>query len=496
MLNNQQQAIYDKVLDTLGNGGGTITAIADPGTGKTTMAVAIAEAAARKGYSVAMMAFTNANADDINAKLNHPRIEAKTSHKFGMTQFPGKFKIGDNRNFLYLKGEKIGKGMKEATRLISLAKALMCKSVDEFHTIAALYQCRLTSEQIGVAYNAFQLYDPKTPNVDDLVYYPAKMGWAKKQYDLVIFDEYQDSAPMQLKLAQLLVKPGGVLLAVGDPKQGIYAFRGGVYHPIEGATEHPLTLTYRFGQTIADHVNDIFGTAIECALTMEGQVTNNEDIVPGDNVMVIARTNAELFPYAIRFLANGFKVNLTNKYLLDGMILRLIGASHEEVCPNCGEPLVSRKSKKAWGKPYFLACGAWPNCKKGHMQFDWEIKGNGEVLRRILAELTVEAETADSERVAEIEDEKEIFKFLLGELTPIEAVDKLKALSQCEEGTVLTTCHKAKGLESDVVNVLLGGFVKCEAKAKELEDLVQSEQEKNLQFVAFTRARQRLNIVQ
>ena len=48
----------------------------------------------------------------------------------------------------------------------------------------------------------------------------------RRQYRAIYVDEYQDTDPMQVRLLEALVTPATTLVAVGDPDQSIYAFRG------------------------------------------------------------------------------------------------------------------------------------------------------------------------------------------------------------------------------------------------------------------------------
>src|ERR1700689_3398554 len=48
----------------------------------------------------------------------------------------------------------------------------------------------------------------------------------RKAYDVVLVDEYQDTDPAQEALLHALAGDGRELIAVGDPDQSIYAFRG------------------------------------------------------------------------------------------------------------------------------------------------------------------------------------------------------------------------------------------------------------------------------
>ncbi len=52
----------------------------------------------------------------------------------------------------------------------------------------------------------------------------------RKAYDVVLVDEYQDTDPAQEALLHALAGDGRELIAVGDPDQSIYAFRGADTH--------------------------------------------------------------------------------------------------------------------------------------------------------------------------------------------------------------------------------------------------------------------------
>ncbi|WP_222706359.1 ATP-dependent helicase [Aeromicrobium terrae] len=79
---------------------------------------------------------------------------------------------------------------------------------------------------------------------------------------LLVVDEYQDTDPAQVALLQRLVGPATELVAVGDPDQSIYAFRGadvrGIWDfpdifgtPQRPATTLALQRTRRFGPTLS-----------------------------------------------------------------------------------------------------------------------------------------------------------------------------------------------------------------------------------------------------
>jgi superfamily I DNA/RNA helicase len=64
-------------------------------------------------------------------------------------------------------------------------------------------------------------------------------------YSAVFVDEYQDTDPAQVELLELLAGGGGNLVAVGDPDQAIYAFRGADPRGIVRFPDRFLTTTGR-----------------------------------------------------------------------------------------------------------------------------------------------------------------------------------------------------------------------------------------------------------
>lgn len=59
----------------------------------------------------------------------------------------------------------------------------------------------------------------------------------RSRYDVVMVDEFQDTDPVQWELLQLAFDTHRTLILIGDPKQAIYAFRGGDVFTYLAATE-------------------------------------------------------------------------------------------------------------------------------------------------------------------------------------------------------------------------------------------------------------------
>ena len=73
----------------------------------------------------------------------------------------------------------------------------------------------------------------------------------RKAYDVVLVDEYQDTDPAQEALLYALAGDGRELIAVGDPDQSIYAFRGADVHGITRFPERFRTPDDRPAKVIA-----------------------------------------------------------------------------------------------------------------------------------------------------------------------------------------------------------------------------------------------------
>ncbi len=86
----------------------------------------------------------------------------------------------------------------------------------------------------------------------------------RDRYDVVFVDEYQDTDPSQVRLLRRIVRVGATFVAVGDPDQAIYGFRGADVGGIlrfrddfcgpHGAPPEVIVLnqTHRFGPAIRD----------------------------------------------------------------------------------------------------------------------------------------------------------------------------------------------------------------------------------------------------
>lgn len=91
-----------------------------------------------------------------------------------------------------------------------------------------------------------------------------------EQIDHLFFDEYQDVNPIQNQILKIFVERGMNLMAVGDPRQSIYNFRGSEVRFIndfedefKGAKRFILPTNYRSCLDIVNLSNDVFHPKLE-----------------------------------------------------------------------------------------------------------------------------------------------------------------------------------------------------------------------------------------
>ena len=91
----------------------------------------------------------------------------------------------------------------------------------------------------------------------------AFQGWMQNQVNFMAIDEVQDLSAANYRILDRLLGliPDLKLFLVGDPRQNIFEFNGGSYKNLDAFLSghqyqtRNLTMTYRFGQEIADYVN-------------------------------------------------------------------------------------------------------------------------------------------------------------------------------------------------------------------------------------------------
>jgi DNA helicase II / ATP-dependent DNA helicase PcrA len=290
---------------------------------------------------------------------------------------------------------------------------------------------------------------------DDQIYMPTLFGGAFPRYPIVMVDEAQDLSGINHAMLERIAH-NARLLAVGDPWQSIYGFRGAVQSSMArlklrfDMSEHTLSVSFRCPQAVVRHAWTRVPHMRWPEWAIEGSVNHLEGLraiqIP-DGSAIICRNNAPLLTVALRLLREGRGVQLVGTDLGPQLIKALKklgpeGLTQSEVHDKIDEWEAGRIAAR---KP--------PGSTHDRAECLRVFAGFGKTL---------------SESVAYAED---IFK----RTGPIQ----------------LLSGHKAKGLEWDNVYHLDPWRVPSKYATSEEE----VNQEKNVGYVITTRAKRDLNLI-
>ncbi|MDO8473184.1 MAG: UvrD-helicase domain-containing protein [Dehalococcoidia bacterium] len=318
----------------------------------------------------------------------------------------------------------------------------------------------------------------------DMIWLPVVLNLPLVQYDVLLWDESQDGNKCQQQLA---LRAGKRLVLCGDRNQAIYGFAGADSAALDnmeklltasprGCVTLPLTVTRRCGRAIVAEANKIVPDFHAHETCPEGKVSQaryparGKDGKPGvpweasygptvqAGDMVLCRVNAPLVSQCFRFLKDGRKAGIQGRDIGAGLVSTV-------------------KKLKADSIPDLLK-------KIG----EWERKeSEKEQAKRNPSEA----------RLIAITDRADcLLCFTDGSACVEDAVRRIEAVftdDKASPGIRLSSVHKAKGLESRHVYILLpekAGMPHPMAKSA-----WQRDQEMNLKYVAITRAIEELTWV-
>ena len=239
------------------------------------------------------------------------------------------------------------------------------------------------------------------------------------------------------------------VIMAGDPRQGIYQWRGAVNAMSMDKLEKvvPITQSFRYGQTIANVASRVVSKGLDTDFRILGSGSVESELTTRPCKMILCRTNLKLIDIAMNLYQtrDNIRIHIVgNKGKTSELVSLLNGASDLK---NGNRTLV----------PEFMHFSSWN-------------------------EVMVHSETEAGKNLAGL--------VRMANMYPIHHLtDTLISIGQVTEESadvILSTVHKAKGLEWDSVKLEndfpLPGSDRF------------TEEEVNLLYVAITRARKSLNI--
>ncbi len=477
----QQTDIFDFFRDGRGN----MVTVALAGTGKTTTIIEAVKFVSRD-QKILLAAFNTRIKEELAQRSTLPNVEVKSLHGLGFAFIrnarKGQKVVVDKYGDVDKERARAAAGKDAPDTIVTMVRQLAgyLKNIQPFTyeiqdviDLAEKFDCTPSEDDerdgwtldrvcraAGRARDAAMDLDPAGRiSFDDMIYIPIACGYARPWFNMVVVDEAQDMNFSQLLLAQQACKRTGRIVVVGDPNQAIYGFRGADSNSIARLTRElnakvlGLTTTYRCGKAIVDvarqWVPDFTAgpnnpQGIIDACTFEGIV---EQAKPGD--FVLSRKNAPLMPLCLAFLKRGVRARIEGKDV--GEQLRNIVLSF-----------------KADSVPRFIE----------RVQ-GWQVK----VAKRAKK---IKNEDVRAAKLEEIADMAEMLTALAAGCNSVAEIltrtDSLfgDAKDNPTPSVVLSSVHKAKGLEADRVFLLAETFS------------TRNVEEQNIYYVAVTRAKKQL----
>ena len=164
---------------------------------------------------------------------------------------------------------------------------------------------------------------------DDMIYAPLVYNVKMYQHDWVLIDEAQDTNESRRLLALRMLKKGGRLVAVGDRHQAIYGFTGADSDSLDliakavNAKQLPLTTTFRCPKAVVTYAQQWVNHIQAAETAPEGVVSTgiSADLAtlakPGD--AILCRFNAPLIKYVYKFIAAGIPAKVEGREIGNGL---------------------------------------------------------------------------------------------------------------------------------------------------------------------------------
>jgi len=466
-----QQAIFDYIQDKNGTDA-VIEAVA--GSGKTTT---IVEALKYTSGRVVFCAFNKRIADELRTRAP-AHVKCCTLHSLGFAALrnalPHKPEVDDDKKMSIAKellpADEDFYVRVSLVKVASLVQATLTEPTDvaAVNSIIDRYDIDLNGggpKVLAALPRMIELCASRTTVIDydDMCWLVVALNLPMEKFDWVLIDESQDLNVVQQELVLRSVNEYGRIIAVGDRNQSIYGFRGADTEAIPNLIARlnepkilPLSITYRCP---VEHVKLArqFVPQLEAAPNaIAGEVLN---ITKGqlferakDGDLVLCRINAPLVDVCYSLIRQGKKAVIVGRDIGKGLAQLIDKMKARDI-----HDLLAKLRDYRW------------------------------------AEVAKLEAAGKSNRAAGLSDRIDTITALcdgVGDITTLKAkIDSI--FTDDVKGIALSSVHRAKGLESDTIFILepqLMPFPKAKLPWE-------AQQEKNIQYVAYTRAKKVLAFV-
>ena len=490
-----QKAIFDYIQHEKGN----LVVEAAAGSGKTyTLVKALSLIPQDK--RVLMTAFNKDIVKELTKKVKEfPNVEVRTLHGLGMILTTRGLRIGGMKPEGYKYTQLIYNHWQDLTKtninklsrnarksfventkkLVDFGRFYLATTRSEMIELMTKYDIPCVADEVDVALKVMAIGGKNLDSIDytDMIWMPHiyDLHLQECEYDFIMVDECQDLNVAERNLVLRCLKEGGRLIAVGDSNQCIYGFSGSdpdsfrAIQSIPNTVSMPLSISYRCPESVVKFAQNLVPSIEAKQGAEEGVIldcVSLDDVHDGD--MVLCRNNAPLLQVYCKLLEQGKRAYIRGSDVGKNLQNIVIGTHKDYLHTNLKQDGVFIRlyedlfnSRKAIMERYGIS-------QEDAMKHE-TIQAKLDMIRAL------EVLGADLTTTEELTKK-------IGDIFPKN--DK-------GEGIMLSTVHKAKGLEADNV------FIACASlmPSKSALDEWQVQQERNLMYVAYTRAKKVLGFL-
>lgn len=449
------------------------------GSGKTTTLLMLLELV--RGTTI-FIAFNKSIVDELKDRVpKNDFIEIGTSHSIGLRSlnryFKKKLNLSTNKTWKILETfneqnwmlpkKKFFQNAIAISELYDAYRVNLCTSIEELIDHADRMGILYSKDQIKKLLQVISYFDTYNKNpleIDfiDMIYLPAVLPVYLPQPDNLFIDEAQDFNACQHAMVDKMRKRGR-FVAVGDPRQSIYGFAGAhpesfnIFLQKENTQLFPLSVCYRCGIDIVKYAQR-YNADIEFFPEKDlGEVRWGSIREIKETEMVICRNLRPLMEIFLQLIDLEKRAFIKGKDLGKGL-LRLI----DGLKPNDSSSDLLKHFRAILLKIENDLVEKGVEVPKNHPTYRNHAEKFSIILRLSLKFSKV----------------KEIREF----------IEQIFSDNNKDDSVVLSTIHKAKGLESDKVYFLDRHLIP--SKFASTKDQLQQEQ--NLYYVGVTRAKKSL----
>ena len=485
----------EKIFDFIVHGNGNAVISAKAGSGKTSTCVTAIKLIKPKN-KVMFLAFNKSIAEELSQKLkDYPNVEVRTSHSLGFAiirkNVEGEVELDEFKYRRYVKSNiselttidvtltknQLYNYIESICALVDFARFNLAQTAEEVKSLAVKYDVPIFFDECDVVIKVLEWGKTELNSIDyaDMVWLPVELSMNARafQKDFIFIDECQDQSLMSIELFLKCFKRGTRFIAVGDEDQCINTFCGSSEEAFQYMKDYPKTtqfdlpICYRCPKTV-----------VELAKTLVPDIECREDAPKGDIIekcwtsslrsgdMVLCRSKAPLLKVYTKLLRKGIQCYIKGQDIGTNLKKLIEEVDIEELNTNL-------KSDGVFVRLYDNLFEIRNKLmeSKGLDYQDATLTNYITNRYDMIKALTVLAEnyTTKTELLSHID---EIF-------------------DETREGVILSTIHKAKGLEADNVYILCNSSMPSSLAKKEWE----KNAEQNLIYVAYTRAKKKLGFI-